>query len=80
MLGLPIVFSIMQVILLFFIPESPKYLLLNKNNLIKAEKGLYLVSLPMIFEKDKMSIEVRNTMIVIGLFLSDLKTVSTIPA
>ncbi len=38
-----------------------------------------LVSLPMIFEKDKMSIEVR-TMIVIGLFLSDLKAVSTIPA
>ncbi|CAF0809145.1 unnamed protein product [Rotaria sordida] len=38
-LGLPIVFSIIQVILLFFVPESPKYLLIKKNNLIDAEKG-----------------------------------------
>jgi hypothetical protein len=40
--GLPIVFSIMQVILLFFVPESPKYLLLKKNNEIDAEKGWFL--------------------------------------
>ncbi|CAF4170851.1 unnamed protein product [Rotaria sp. Silwood2] len=38
-LGLPIVFSVMQVILLFFVPESPKYLLIKKNNIIDAEKG-----------------------------------------
>jgi hypothetical protein len=29
----------MQVILLFFVPESPKFLLLKKNNLVDAEKG-----------------------------------------
>jgi MFS family permease len=40
-LGLPIVFSIMQVILLFMVPESPKYLLLKKDNSIEAEKGLF---------------------------------------
>jgi hypothetical protein len=39
--GLSIVFSIMQVILLFFVPESPKYLLLKKNDPIKAEEGLF---------------------------------------
>ncbi len=38
-LGLPIVFSIMQVILLLIVPESPKYLLLKKDNSIEAEKG-----------------------------------------
>ncbi|CAF0825203.1 unnamed protein product [Rotaria sp. Silwood1] len=38
-LGLPIAFSIMQVILLFFVPESPKYLLIKRNNLIDADKG-----------------------------------------
>jgi hypothetical protein len=31
----------MQVILLFFVPESPKYLLLKKNDPIKAEEGLF---------------------------------------
>jgi MFS family permease len=40
-LGLPIVFSIMQVILLLLVPESPKYLLLKKDNSIGAEKGLF---------------------------------------
>ena len=39
-LGLPIVFSIVQVISLMFVPESPKYLLLKKNNVEQAEKGL----------------------------------------
>jgi SP family facilitated glucose transporter-like MFS transporter 1 len=39
-LGLPIVFSILQVILLFFVPESPKFLLLKKNNPVEAEKAL----------------------------------------
>ena len=40
-LGLPIVLSVMQVILLFFVPESPKYLLLKKKNEIDAEKGWF---------------------------------------
>jgi hypothetical protein len=30
----------MQVLLLLFVPESPKYLLLKKNDPVKAEKGL----------------------------------------
>ena len=37
--GLPIVFSIMQVILLFFVPETPNYLLLKKKDTTEAEKG-----------------------------------------
>ena len=37
--GLSIVFCILQIILLFFIPESPKFLLLKKNNPVGAEKG-----------------------------------------
>jgi hypothetical protein len=32
----------MQIILLFFVPESPKYLLLEKNNAVEAEKGWFL--------------------------------------
>ena len=39
-LGLPIVFSIVQVVSLMFVPESPKYLLLKKDNIEQAEKGL----------------------------------------
>ncbi|UJR21530.1 hypothetical protein I4U23_024615 [Adineta vaga] len=39
-LGLPIVFSILQVILLFLVPESPKYLLLKKNDINQTEKAL----------------------------------------
>ncbi|CAF3833594.1 unnamed protein product [Adineta steineri] len=39
-LGLPIMFSIIQVILLFIVPESPKYLLLKKNDSKGAEKAL----------------------------------------
>jgi hypothetical protein len=42
LLGLPIVFSALQVILLFFVPESPKYLLLKKDNAVDAEKGWFL--------------------------------------
>ncbi|CAF0874577.1 unnamed protein product [Adineta steineri] len=38
-LGLPIVLSVLQVILLCFVPESPKYLLIKKNNSVEAEKG-----------------------------------------
>jgi hypothetical protein len=41
-IGLPIIFSFMQIILLFFVPESPKYLLLKKNNAVEAEKGWFL--------------------------------------
>ena len=41
LLGLPIVFSVIQVLLLFLVPESPKYLLLKKNNSIGAEKGWF---------------------------------------
>ncbi|CAF1646166.1 unnamed protein product, partial [Didymodactylos carnosus] len=37
-LGLTIVFSIAQVIMLCFVPESPKYLLLMKGDTNKAEK------------------------------------------
>ena len=40
--GLPIVFSISQVMLLFIVPESPKYLLLKKKNPAKAETGMLL--------------------------------------
>ena len=40
-LGLPIVFSIVQVILLVIVPESPKYLLVKKENSDGAEKGLF---------------------------------------
>ncbi|CAF0758975.1 unnamed protein product [Adineta ricciae] len=39
-LSLPIVFSVLQVILLLFVPESPKYLLLKKNSPEDAEKAL----------------------------------------
>jgi SP family facilitated glucose transporter-like MFS transporter 9 len=39
-LGLPIVLSVAQVILLFFVPETPKYLLLKNKNTQQAEKGL----------------------------------------
>jgi SP family facilitated glucose transporter-like MFS transporter 1 len=39
-LALPIVFSIMQIILFFIVPESPKYLLLKKNDEAGAEKAL----------------------------------------
>ncbi|CAF1297041.1 unnamed protein product [Adineta ricciae] len=39
-LGLPIVFSIVQVVSLMFVPESPKYLLLKKDNIEQAEKAL----------------------------------------
>jgi hypothetical protein len=42
--GLPIVFSVLQVILFVFVPESPKYLLLKKNNPVGAEKGWFLFS------------------------------------
>lgn len=38
-LGLPIVFSILQFLLLLIVPESPKYLLLKKSNINKAEQG-----------------------------------------
>ncbi|CAF4806206.1 unnamed protein product, partial [Rotaria socialis] len=38
-LGLPIVFSVLQVILLLFVPETPKYLLIKRNDLPGAEKG-----------------------------------------
>jgi hypothetical protein len=38
--GLPIVFNVVQVcLLLFVVPESPKYLLINKNDSVGAEKG-----------------------------------------
>lgn len=40
-LGLPIVFSVCQVILLLIVPESPKYLLLKKNDSVGAEKGFF---------------------------------------
>ncbi|CAF3967049.1 unnamed protein product [Rotaria magnacalcarata] len=39
-LALPIVFSIMQVVLLLFVPETPKYLLIKRNDLPAAEKAL----------------------------------------
>ena len=41
-IGLPIVLSVMQIILLTFVPESPKYLLFKKNDAIRAEKGWFL--------------------------------------
>jgi hypothetical protein len=36
------VFSVLQILLLIFAPESPKYLLLKKNNPVDAEKGWFL--------------------------------------
>jgi MFS transporter, SP family, solute carrier family 2 (facilitated glucose transporter), member 9 len=38
-IGLPIAFSIMQVILLFFVPETPNYLLLKSKDTTEAEIG-----------------------------------------
>ena len=39
--GLPIVLSVLQIIVLFFVPESPKFLLLKRNNEVDAEKGWF---------------------------------------
>jgi len=39
------VFSITQTILLFFVPESPKYLLLKKNDSVRAGKGLFYLGI-----------------------------------
>lgn len=39
-IGLSIVFCILQICLLFFVPESPKYLLIKKKNALEAENGL----------------------------------------
>lgn len=37
--GLSLIFNVMQVILLFLVPESPKFLLLKKKDTIAAQKG-----------------------------------------
>lgn len=41
--GLPIVLSVLQIVLLFFVPESPKFLLLKRNNEVDAEKGWFFL-------------------------------------
>lgn len=42
-LGLPIVLSVLQIVLLFLVPESPKFLLLKKKNEVDAEKGWFYI-------------------------------------